>query len=153
MSHGSSCTARATARGSWARTQPTVGRGAPLRAAPHDIVLPVEAEVARSWKLEQSGKPSIPLPRKLAVSQLSGDCKRKLQTLYDSCWTPEELERRRIAIQQRGELGSAEYDRHHEVVKDLHRKAYQRLVDRAATVLSGRELEQVHSIVNPNGTP
>jgi hypothetical protein len=120
------------------------------RAAPQDIVLPVEAEVARSWKLPQSGKPSVPLPHKFADSQLSSDCKKKLQTLYDSCWAPDELERRRIAIQQRGEPNSADYARHHQVVKDLHRQAYQRLVDRAATVLTDGELKQFYSIANSN---
>jgi hypothetical protein len=118
------------------------------RAVPQDIVLPVEAEVARSWKLEQSSQPSIPLPRRLADSNLGDDCRKKLQSLYDSCWTPDELERRRSAIQQRGEPGSAEYARHHEVVKDLHRIAHQRLVDRAATVLSDSELEQFYSVVD-----
>jgi hypothetical protein len=117
-------------------------RAGALRTAPPDIVLPVEAEVARSWQLERSGKRSIPLPGRLADSDLSDLSREKLQSLYDSCWTPDELERRRIAIRERGEPGSPEYTRHHQVVVDLHRKASERLVRRAATVLSGSELEQ-----------
>jgi hypothetical protein len=125
-------------------------RAGALRAAPQDIVLPIEAEVARSWKLSQSGQPSVPLPRKFSDSELSDASKNKLQSLYDLCWTPDELDRRRIAIQQRGEPGSADYGRYHQVVRDLHRKAYQRLVERAAEVLSGSELERFYSIADPH---
>ena len=118
-------------------------RAGALRTVPSDIVLPVEAEVARSWKLEQSGRPSVPIPRKLIDSKLSSDSKKKLQSLYDSCWTPDELERRRVAIQLRGEEGSAEYARHHPVVAELHARAHQRLVDRVATVLVGQRVGAV----------
>jgi hypothetical protein len=127
-------------------------RAGALRTVPSDIVLPVEAEVGRSWKLDQSGRPFVPIPRKLIDSKLSSDSKKKLQSLYDSCWTPDELERRRAAIQLRGEEGSVEYARHHPVVAELHARVHQRLVDRAATVLSGSELELFYSIIAPGKT-
>ena len=126
-------------------------RAGALRPAPPAIALPVEAEVARSWKLEKSGGASIPLPVRFADLKLSNLSKQELRKLYDSCWTPDELERRRVAIQKRGKPDSPEYARHHPVVRELHKQAFERLKERALSVLSGDELELFRSIVG--GTP
>jgi len=122
-------------------------RAGALRSAPRDIVLPIQAEVARSWALKRGGKASIPLPRRLKDSNLSALSKQRLQRLYDTCWMPEEIETRRDAIQRRGSPGDPAYEQHHQVVADLHRRVFERLVDRAPAVLSDREVECFRDLV------
>jgi hypothetical protein len=119
------------------------------RPEPPDIVLPIEAEVARSWHLASKTGAAIPLPRQLRESQLNELSKKKLQTLYASCWQPQEIHERRKAIQERAKYskGAEEYSRSHAVVVQLHQTARKRLVEKAATVLTGSELKRFYTIM------
>ncbi len=113
------------------------------RPVPEDIVLRIEAEVARTWGLTGHAGGGIPVPAQLRKPAFR-DLSKRLQTLYDTCWKPDEIDRRRDAIQSRmaHPEDSAEYKRHHSVVVELHQLARQRLVDRAPTVLSAAELKR-----------
>jgi hypothetical protein len=122
------------------------------RPVPDDIVLEVEAEVARMWALPGTKKPGagrIPLPGNLRNAELSDLAKKKLQDLYDTCWKPEEIRKRADAIRERGkhEKGTEGYDRQHAIVVACHRAAARRLVEKAATVLAGSELKQFYAIM------
>ncbi len=129
-----------------------IWRPGPSWAAPKDLVLEIEAEVARSHALTHpAARQSIPLPEKLRRSGLSDTSLQKLQLLYDACWTDEELNQRRAAIRSRETFpkSSAEYRAHHAVVAELHRAAIQRLVEKAPTVLSDSELDRFQRVMSP----
>jgi hypothetical protein len=114
------------------------------RSAPDDSVLAIDAEIARSHTLQRTDqRQSIPIPKKLLESKLSDPAKQKLQSLFDKCWTDDEISRRHAAILKRKTFPeqSAEYQEQHAVVVKLHREATSRLIKRAHTVLSEDELE------------
>ena len=125
----------------------------PSWRAPADIVFEIEAEVARSHALSQpAARQSITLPSKLRQADLSDAALRKLQLLYDKCWTDDELARRREAIRNRVKHPeeSPEYQAQHARVVELHQAATKRLVEKAPTILSESELKIFQSVM-PTG--
>jgi hypothetical protein len=127
-------------------------RPGPTWTAPEDLVLEIEAEVARSHALTHpAARQSIPLPEKLRRSDLSEASIEKLQVLYDTCWTDEELKRRGMAIRsrQRYPESTPGYRDHHAIVVELHRTATRRLLEKAPTVLSQSDLERFLRLMSP----
>jgi hypothetical protein len=137
--------------GAYESGQP-VWRPGPTWSAPDDLELEIDAEIARAHALSRpAAGMSIPLPMKLRNSDLSEDALQKLQLLYDSCWTVEEIQRRQSAIRNRESSleSSAAYVTHHAVVAKLHQAVTQRLIEKTPTVLSEEELELFHRIMTP----
>ncbi len=125
-------------------------RPGPSWTVPEDLVLEIEAEVARSHPLARpAARQSIPLPEKLRRSELSRSSLEKLQDLYDTCWTDEELEQRRKAIRVRSTLpdSSPEHQAQHAIVREFHQRAAQRFIEKAQTVLSGDQLDTFNRLM------
>jgi hypothetical protein len=102
------------------------------------IELAINAEVARSWQI--AGRPpSVRLPKRILESSLSPLSKSKLQSLFDTCWTPEEINNRKKLIERRRNHPEESEQLQKEIV-ELHRQANERLKERAGDVLSGSEL-------------
>ena len=111
--------------------------------------LQVNAEVARSWQLPVSSSTTpVPLPGIIRESQLSPASLKKLQALFDTCWSAEEVRVRREAIRERNALSddSPEYRKYQGEVSRLHQQANDRLKKRAGEVLAGSELNRFHEI-------
>lgn len=138
--------------GAYVEGEPVWTAGASWQPPSLGIQIEIKAEVARSWQLATaSGKQaSIPLPRKIRESLLSEVSKSKLQQLFDSCWTRDEVAMRRAAIQVRNNSseGSTEYRQQDELVRQLHRQANVRLEERAGEVLSGSELAYFLEVID-----
>ena len=137
--------------GAYESGQP-VWRPGPSWTTPYDHELEIDAEVARADHLAHPGAgSSVPLPMKLRSSDLSEDALRKLQLLYDSCWTDEETQRRQSAIRSRESSpeSSPAYDAHHAIVAELHQALTQRLIEKGPTVLTEEDLVLFQRIMTP----
>ncbi len=130
-----------------------IWRPGPSWTSPEDLILEIEAEVARSHALTHpAARRSIPLPERLRSSGLSEASLQQLQLLYDSCWTDEELKQRTGAVRSRESFPktSSEYRAQHSIVVELHRTATQRLIEKAPTVLSQPDLKLFYQVMPQN---
>lgn len=130
-----------------------IWRPGPSWTSPEDLVLEIEAEVARSHALTHPAtRRSIPFPERLRSSGLSDASLQQLQLLYDSCWTDEELKQRTTAVRSRESFPktSSEYRARHSIVVELHRTATQRLIEKAPTVLSQPDLKLFYQVMPHN---
>jgi hypothetical protein len=138
--------------GAYVQGEPIWTAGADWQPPETGIELKINAEVARSWQLASSAnkKQSIPLPRKLRESSLSAVSKKKLQALFDTCWSEKAVSARREAIQIRNksEEDSTVYNVQDQIVRKLHQQANARLEERAGEALAGSELALFYEIVN-----